>query len=66
MKISKLFAITLQSKIRFAFLVVALFYNFVLGFYLEDFLVLSQTFTVFYVLSALPSLFFVIEIKTKA
>ena len=66
MKISKFFAITLQSKIRFAFLVVALFYNFVLGFYLEDFLVLSQTFTVFYVLSALPSLFFVIEIKTKA
>lgn len=66
MKISKLFAITLQSKIRFAFLVVALFYNFVLGFYLKDFLVLSQTFTVFYVLSALPSLFFVIEIKTKA
>ena len=66
MKISKFFAITLQSKIRFAFLVVALFYNFVLGFYLKDFLVLSQTFTVFYVLSALPSLFFVIEIKTKA
>ena len=42
MKISKLFAITLQSKIRLTFLLVALTYNFVIGFYLKDFLVLSQ------------------------
>ena len=66
MKISKLFAITLQSKVRFTFLAVTLLYNFVLGFYLKDFLVLSQTLMVFYLLSVLPSLFLVVEIKTKA
>ena len=66
MKISKFFAITLQSKIRFAFLVVALFYNFILGFYLKTFLVLSQTLTVFYLLSILACLFLIVEIKTKA
>ena len=65
MKISKLFAITLQSKIRLTFLLVALTYNFVIGFYLKDFLVLSQTLTVFYLLSVLPSLFLMVEIKTK-
>ena len=66
MKITKLFAITLQSKIRIAFLIVALLYNFVLGFYLKDFLVLSQTLTVFYLLSILACLFLIVEIKTKA
>ena len=66
MKISKLFAITLQSKIRLTFLLVALTYNFVIGFYLKDFLVLSQTLMVFYLLSVLPSLFLVVEIKSKA
>ena len=66
MKISKLFAITLQSKVRFTFLAFTLLYNFVLGFYLKDFLVLSQTLMVFYLLSVLPSLFLVVEIKTKA
>ena len=63
---SKLFAITLQTKIRLIFLAVALLYNFVLGFYLKGFLILSQTLMVFYLLSALPSLFLVVEIKTKA
>ena len=66
MKISKLFAITLQSKIRLTFLLVALTYNFVIGFHLKDFLVLSQTLMVFYLLSVLPSLFLVVEIKSKA
>ena len=66
MKISKLFAITLQSKIRLTFLAVALLYNFVLGFYWKDFLVLSQTLTVFYLLSILACLFLIVEIKTKA
>ena len=66
MKISKLFAITLQSKVRFTFLAVTLLYNFVLGFYLKDFLVLSQTLMVFYLLSVLPYLFLVVEIKSKA
>ena len=65
MKISKLFAITLQSKIRLTFLAVSLLYNFVLGFYLKDFLVLSQTLTVFYLLSILACLFLIVEIKTK-
>ena len=65
MKISKLFAITLQSKIRLTFLLVALTYNFVIGFYLKDFLVLSQTLMVFYLLSVLPSLFLIVEIKSK-
>ena len=66
MKISKLFAITLQTKIRLIFLAVTLLYNFVLGFYLKDFLILSRTLVTFYLLSALPSLFLVVEIKTKA
>ena len=66
MKIFKLFAITLHSKVRLTFLVVALSHNFALGFYLKDFLVLSQTLMVFYLLSALPCLFLLVEIKTKA
>ena len=66
MKISKLFAITLQTKIRLIFFAVAFTYNLLLGLYLKDFLVLSQTLTVFYLLSALPSLFLVVKIKTKA
>ena len=66
MKISKLFALTLQTKNRLIFLAVTLLYNFVLGFYLKDFLVLSRTLVVFYLLSALPALFLVVEIKTKA
>ena len=65
MKISKLFAITLQTKTRLVFLAVALLYNFILGFYLKGFLVLSQTLTVFYLLSVLPCLFLAVEIKTK-
>ena len=66
MKISRLFTITLQSKIRLVFFVVALLYNLILGFYLKDYLVLSPTLTVFYLLSVLPTLFLIVEIKTKA
>lgn len=66
MKILKSFNVTLQSKIRLAFLAISLLYNFVLGFYLKDFLVLSPTLTAFYLLSVLPSLFLIVEIKTKA
>lgn len=66
MKISKLFAITLQTKIRLIFFAIASTYNLLLGLHLKDFLVLSQTLTVFYLLSALPSLFLAVEIKTKA
>lgn len=66
MKISKLFAITLQSKTRLIFFVIAFTYNLLLGLYLKGFLVLSPTLTVFYLLSVLPCLFLIIEIKTKA
>lgn len=64
MKISKLFAITLQTKNRLIFFIVASIYNLLLGLYLKDFLVLSQTLMVFYLLSVLPSLFLVVEIKS--
>lgn len=65
MKISKSFNVTLQSKIRLIFFAIASAYNLLLGLYLKDFLVLSQTLTAFYLLSALPSLFLVVEINTK-
>ena len=51
---------------RFIFFTIALIYNLILGFYLRDFLVLSPTLQVFYMLSALPTLFLAVEIKTKA
>lgn len=65
MKISKLFAITLQTKTRLIFFAIASAYNLLLGLYLKGFLVLSQTLTVFYLLSVLPFLFLAVEIKTK-
>lgn len=51
---------------RLIFFTIALTYNIILGFYLRDFLVLSPTLQVFYMLSALPTLFLSVEIKTKA
>lgn len=51
---------------RLIFFTIALTYNLILGFYLRDFLVLSPTLQVFYLLSALPTLFLAVEIKTKA
>jgi len=51
---------------RLVFFIIALTYNLMLGFYLRDFLVLSSILQVFYLLSALASLFLVVEIKTKA
>ena len=50
---------------RLIFFTIALTYNLILGFYLRDFLVLSPTLQVFYLLSALPTLFLIVEIKTK-
>ena len=61
---TKLFTRTLQSKsglILFAILVV---HNLLLGVYLKDFLVLSPMLVTFYLLSALPTLFFVIKIRS--
>ena len=65
MKISKLFANTLQSKAGLIFFAVLVAYNIRLGFYLKDFLVLSPMLLAFYLLSALPTLFFVIRIRSN-
>ena len=55
-----------NAKSRIIFFAIALTYNLILGFYPRDFLVLSPTLQVFYLLSALPTLFLVVEIKLKA
>ena len=64
MKRSKLFAITLQSKSGLIFFFVLTAYNLLLGVYLKDFLVLSPMLLTFYLLSALPTLFFVLKIRS--
>jgi len=51
---------------RFIFFTIALTYNLILGFYLRNFLVLSPTLQVFYLLSALPTLFLTVKINSKA
>ena len=64
MKISKLFAITLQSKTRLIFFFVLATYNLLLGVYLKDYFVLSPMLMTLYLLSALPTLFFVLKIRS--
>ncbi len=66
MKISKLFAITLQSKSGLIFFFVLAAYNLLLGVYLKDFLVLSPMLLTFYLLSALPTLFFVLKTRSTS
>ena len=66
MKISKLFANTLQSKTGLIFFAVLTAYNLLLGFYLRDFFVLSPMLLTFYLLSALPTLFVVIRIRSTS
>ena len=51
---------------RLIFFTIALTYNIILGFYLRDFLVLSPTLQVFYLLSALPTLFLTVKLNSKA
>ena len=51
---------------RHIFFTIALTYNLILGFYLRDFLVLSPTLQVFYLLSALPALLLTVKINSKA
>ena len=51
---------------RLIFFTIALTYNLILGFYLRDFLVLSPTLQIFYLLSALPTLFLTVKINSKA
>ena len=60
----KLFAITLQTKSGLIFFTILAAYNLLLGVYLKDFLVLSPMLVTFYLLSALPTLFFVIKIRS--
>lgn len=55
-----------STKSRIIFFAIALTYNLLLGLYLKDFLVLSPMFTTFYLLSVLPTLFFVIRIRSNA
>ena len=64
MKISKLFAITLQSKTRLIFFFVLAACNLLLGIYLKDFFVLSPMLVTLYLLSALPTLFFILKIRS--
>ena len=55
-----------NTRSRIIFFVIALTYNLLLGLYLKDFLILSPMFTTFYLLSVLPTLFFVIRIQSNA
>ena len=54
------------TKSRIIFFAIALTYNLLLGLYLKDFLVLSQTLTAFYLLSVLPTFFLLIEARSRA
>ncbi len=54
------------TKSRIIFFTIAITYNLLLGLYLKDFLVLSQTLTVFYLLSLLSTLFLLIETRSWA
>ena len=54
------------TKSRIIFFVIAITYNLLLGLYLKDFLVLSRTLTVFYLLSVLPTPFLLTEARSRA
>ena len=54
------------TKSRIIFFAIAFTYNLLLGLYLKDFLVLSQTLTAFYLLSVLPTLFLLTEARLRA
>ena len=54
------------TKSRIIFFAIAFTYNLLLGLYLKDFLVLSQTLTVFYLLSVLHTFFLLIEAHSRA
>ena len=53
-----------NTRSRIIFFAIALTYNLLLGVYLKDFFVLSPTLLTFYLLSALPILFFVLKIRS--
>ena len=54
----------INTRSRLIFFAIALTYNLLLGVYLKDFFVLSPTLLTFYLLSALPILFFVLKIRS--
>ena len=53
-----------NAKSRIIFFAIALTYNLLLGLYLKDFLVLSPILLMFYLISALPAMFFVLKIRS--
>ena len=53
-----------NAKSRIIFFAIALTYNLLLGIYLKDFFVLSPMLLTLYLLSALPTLFFVLKIRS--
>ncbi len=53
-----------NTKSRIIFFAIALTYNLLLGLYLKDFLVISPMLLTFCLLSALPTLFFVLKIRS--
>ena len=54
------------TKSRIIFFAVAFTYNLLLGLHLKDFLVLSETLTIFFLLSVLPSFFLLTEPCSRA
>ena len=54
------------TKSRIIFFAIVITYNLLLGLYLKDFLVLSQTLTVFYLLSAFSTFFLLTEARSRA
>ena len=54
------------TKSRIIFFAIAITYNPLLGLYLKDFLVHSQTLTAFYLLSVLPTFFLLTETRSRA
>ncbi|MBO5279759.1 MAG: transglutaminase domain-containing protein [Clostridia bacterium] len=54
------------AKSRIVFFAIALTYNLLLGLYLKDFLVLSPMLLRFYLLSVLPTLFLLIDVRSKS
>ena len=53
-----------NTRSRIIFFAIALAYNLLLGLYLKDFFILSPMLVTFYLLSALPTLFFVLKIRS--
>lgn len=53
------------AKSRLIYFVIAITYNLLLGLYLRDLFVLSQTLMAFYLLSVLPTLFLLIEARSR-